>query len=274
MPRSLSGVKTGEFDTLEVSEKITANDLETQGVFSHTGSTPAEFDKLTVGAAEANEGLLTVNGNIACSTITTTGLEAPLTFNLSDGSSTVYNGGAARSVTIPASVTLPTFRTMTLKHGATTIGTFDPVGGSSPSLVVTRSLTASLTHATAQSVDINDSPSLLSSGFGLSLGTLASNTKVKVDVQLCVSNPTSSTEEFFVALTTSRTSFASHHVRKFFHRSPPDDIAVAHFSVVLTLSGTVNIGVAVDTKDEEYGVVVQYGGDFPDVILTATIVDA
>ncbi len=42
---------------------------------------------------------------------------------------------------------------------------------------------------------------------------------------------------------------------------------------MLTLSGTVNIGVAVDTKDEEYGVVVQYGGDFPDVILTATLVD-
>ena len=271
MGRSLSGIRSGEFDTLEVSDKVTANDLETQGAFSHTGSTPAEFDQLTVGTAPANEGLLTVNGNIACSAITTTGLEAPLTFNLSDGSTTVYNGGTSRSVTIPAS--LPTFRTMTLKHGATTIGTFDPVGGSSPSLVVPRSLTATLTHATAQTVNINDSPSLLSSGFGLSLGTLASNTRVKVDIQMCVSNPTSSTEEFFVALTTSKTSFASHHVRRFFHRSPPDDIATAHFSALLTLSGTVNIGVAVDTKDEEYGVVVQYGGDFPDVILTATIVD-
>ena len=271
MPRSLSGVKSGEFDTLEVSDKMTANDLEMQGVFTHTGSTPAEFDRMTVGTATANEGLLTVNGNIACSAISTSGLEAPLTFTLSDGSTTVYNGGTARSVTIPAS--LPTFRTMTLKHGLTTVGTFDPVGGSSPSLVVPRSLTATLTHATAQTVNINDSPSLLSSGFGLSLGTLASNTRVKVDIQMCVSNPTSSTEEFFVALTTSKTSFASHHVRKFFHRSPPDDIATAHFSALLTLSGTVNIGVAVDTKDEEYGVVVQYGGDFPDVILTATIVD-
>ena len=47
MGRSLSGIKSGEFDTLEVSDKVTVNDLETQGVFSHTGSTPAEFDKLT-----------------------------------------------------------------------------------------------------------------------------------------------------------------------------------------------------------------------------------
>ena len=271
MGRSLSGIKSGEFDTLEVSDKVTANDLETQGAFSHTGSTPAEFDQLTVGTAPANEGLLTVNGNIACSAITTTGLEAPLTFNLSDGSTTVYNGGTSRSVTIPAS--LPTFRTMTLKHGLTTIGTFDPVGGSSPSLVVPRSLTATLTSDTAQTANVNDTPALLHSGFGLSLGTLASNTKVKVDVQMCVSNPTSSTEEFFVALTTSKTSAASEYVRTFAKKLNPDDLKIVQLSAMLTLSGTVNIGVAVDTKDEEYGVVVQYGGDFPDVLLTATLVD-
>ena len=74
MGRSLSGIKSGEFDTLEVTDKMTANDLETQGVFTHTGSTPAEFDRMTVGTAPANEGLLTVNGNIACSAISTSGL--------------------------------------------------------------------------------------------------------------------------------------------------------------------------------------------------------
>ena len=31
MPRSLSGVRSGEFDTIEVTEKMTAQDLETQG---------------------------------------------------------------------------------------------------------------------------------------------------------------------------------------------------------------------------------------------------
>ena len=90
MPRSLSGVKTGDFDTLEVSDKITAQDLETQGSFSHTGSTPAEFDQLTVGTSPANEGLLTVNGSIACGSISSTGLEAPLTFTLPDDSTIVY----------------------------------------------------------------------------------------------------------------------------------------------------------------------------------------
>ena len=273
MPRSLSGVKTGEFDTLEVSETMTANDLEAQGNFSHTGDTPAEFDKLTVGTAPANEGLLTVNGRIACGTIASTGLEAPLTFTLPDDSTTVYNGGTARSVSIPAAVSLPTFRTMTLKHGATTIGTFDPVGGANVSLVVPRSLTATLTSATTQTVNVNDSPSLLHSGFGLSLGTLASNTKVKVDVQMCLSNPTSSTEEFFVALTNSKTSHTTNYVRKFAKMLKPDDVKIVQVSAMLTLSGTANLGVAVDTKDEEYGVVVQYGGDFPDVILTATLVD-
>ena len=136
-----------------------------------------------------------------------------------------------------------------------------------------RSLTATLTSDTTQTTNVNDTPALLHSGFGLSLGTLASNTKVKVDVQMCVSNPTSSTEEFFVALTTSKTSTASEYVRKFAKKLNPDDLKIVQLSAMLTLSGTVNIGVAVDTKDEEYGVVVQYGGDFPDVLLTATLVD-
>ena len=284
MPRSLSGVKSGVFDTLEVSEtvqlsdlhtsgKIVAQDLETQGSFSHTGSTPAEFDQLTVGTSPANEGLLTVNGSIACGSISSTGLEAPLTFTLPDDSTVVYNGGTARAVTIPAPVSLPTFRSLTLKHGQTTVGTFDPVGATNASLVVPRSLTATLTSATTQTVNVNDSPSLVHSGFGLSLGTLASNTKVKVDVQMCLSNPTSSTEEFFVALTTSKTSHATNYVRKFAKMLKPDDLKIVRFSAMLTLSGTANIGLAVDTKDEDYGVVVQYGGDFPDVILTATLVD-
>ncbi len=273
MPRSLSGVKSGDFDTLEVSDKMTTNDLETQGTFSHTGSTPAVFDQMTVGTAPANEGLLTVNGNIACSAITTTGLEAPLTFTLPDDSTTVYNGGTARTVTIPAPVSLPTFRTMTLKHGAATVGTFDPVGSVNPTLVVPRTVTATLTSDTAQTANVNDSPALVYSGFGVTLASLQSGTKVKVDVQMCVSNPTSSTEEFFVALTTSKTSAASEYVRTFAKNLKPDDLKIVQLSAMLTLSGTVNIGVAVDTKDEEYGVVVQYGGDFPDVILTATIVD-
>ena len=273
MPRSLSGVKSGDFDTLEVSDKMTTNDLETQGTFSHTGSTPAVFDQMTVGTAPANEGLLTVNGNIACSAITTTGLEAPLTFTLPDDSTTVYNGGTARTVTIPAPVSLPTFRTMTLKHGATTVGTFDPVGSVNPTLVVPRTVTATLTSDTAQTANVNDSPALVYSGFGVTLASLQSGTKVKVDVQMCVSNPTSSTEEFFVALTTSKTSAASEYVRTFAKKLNPDDLKIVQLSAMLTLSGTVNIGVAVDTKDEEYGVVVQYGGDFPDVILTATLVD-
>ena len=79
MPRSLSGVRSGEFDTIEVTEKMTAQDLETQGRVSHLGNDAAEFRNLQVGTdvgVGANTGLLTVHGNIACSNITTNGLEA------------------------------------------------------------------------------------------------------------------------------------------------------------------------------------------------------
>ena len=50
MPRSLSGLKTGDFDTLEVSDKITAQDLETQGQSTHTGPTLL-FATLKVGSS-------------------------------------------------------------------------------------------------------------------------------------------------------------------------------------------------------------------------------
>ena len=303
MPRSLSGLKTGDFDTLEVSDKITAQDLETQGQFTHTGPT-LQFTTLKVGAEgvldPVSPDVLRIAGGVNCGAITTTGLGAGLTVTLPDGTSSVYNGGAAVAVTIPSSQTLTVLqggstlgaydtttdqtitipapaalRTLTLQQGAATLGTFDPGGGSNQSIAIPTPntvLTSTLTSATARTVNVNDAPSLVHSGFGFSLGTLPANTKVKVDVQMCVSNPTSSTEEFFVALTTSKTSLVTNYVRKFVKKLKPSDLKIVRFSAVLTLTGASSIGLAVDTKDVEYGVVVQYGGDFPDVIMTAEIV--
>ena len=79
------------------------------------------------------------------------------------------------------------------------------------------------------------------SGYGLTLSNLPSNTKVKVDVQMWISNPTSSLEEVFLALTTSKTSLASNYVREVFWEADPDEQGLATYSKVLTLSGTVNI---------------------------------
>ena len=69
MPRSLSGLKTGDFDTLEVS-----------GDFQHTGSTPAGFSGL------ACTGLVQFSGDGA--------LEEKVTFTTSGGS-LVYDGSAS-----------------------------------------------------------------------------------------------------------------------------------------------------------------------------------
>ncbi len=44
MPRTLSGLKTGDFDTLEVVDKF-----EAKGEMVHSGETPPEFRHLKVG---------------------------------------------------------------------------------------------------------------------------------------------------------------------------------------------------------------------------------
>ena len=67
MPRSLSGLKTGDFDTLEVSDKITAQDLETQGQFTHTGPT-LQFATLKVGsspAAPSTPNVMNIDGGLS-----------------------------------------------------------------------------------------------------------------------------------------------------------------------------------------------------------------
>ena len=95
MPRTLSGIKDAEFDTLTVSEALTTQDLETQGTFSHTGLAPAQFDTLNVGSDGDTGVKMTVYGNIACSQITTTGLEAELKFQNQGSTATAqhtYNG--------------------------------------------------------------------------------------------------------------------------------------------------------------------------------------
>ena len=274
--RSLSGLKTAEFDTLDVTDKITAQDLETQGTFAHTGATPAEFDTMTVGTLGNVNSVLTINGSVLCTgDITTTGLHHVLKFAASDGSLlATYDGGAETTFTAPSPPAAAT--PSVLSFGYLDGGTHSPASydtTAARAIKIPRTLTTSLTATTQQSVNISDAPALVKSGFGLTFGSLPTDTKVKVDVQMFIANPTSSTEEFFVALTSSTTAVSPHHAREVVWQASPDEIGLVQYSKVLTLSGAASIGLAVDTKDQEYGCYVYYGGDFPDVILSATVVD-
>ena len=77
-----------------------------------------------------------------------------------------------------------------------------------------------------------------------------------------------------MALTTSKTSHASNYVRDIFWEADPNEMGLATYSKVLTLSGTVNIGLALDSKDDAAsGLRVILGDFYPDVVMTATIVD-
>jgi hypothetical protein len=307
MPRSLSGVRSGEFDTIEVTEKMTAQDLETTGRFQHTAddaNLPAEFSYLNIGETGDTGVRLKVFGNLEVTGATTTsGLEAALTFKASDGTvletydggltkdfdnfqlpaptapSTLtfkasdgtvletYDGGLTKDFQLPAPTTPST---LTLKQGTATLGTYSTTD---TTITVPTPIVATLTHGNTQTIDIDDNPSLVYSGYGLTLTNLPSNTKVKVDVQMWVDNTTSTKEEVFVALTTSKTSFSTNYTREVVFVLQPNTQKLATYSKVLTLSGTCDIGLAVDTKDPETGVFIKLGGGFPDVIMSATEVD-
>eukprot|EP01046_Picozoa_sp_COSAG06_P064704 COSAG06_NODE_15578_length_1060_cov_2.845994_2_plen_175_part_00 len=157
-----------------------------------------------------------------------------------------------------------------MKQGTATLGTYSTTD---TTITIPTPIVATLTHGNTQTIDIDDNPSLVYSGYGLTLTNLPSNTKVKVDVQMWVDNTTGTKEEVFVALTTSKTSFSTNYTREVVFVLQPNTQKLATYSKVLTLSGTCDIGLAVDTKDPETGVFIKLGGGFPDVIMSATEVD-
>jgi hypothetical protein len=220
MPRSLSGVRSGEFDTIEVTEKmtaqdletqgkITAQDLETQGSFSHMGATAPLFSTLKLGPEpEEPQGnvRLVIDGDFKCSNLVTTGIEKTVTFTLADGVTTkTYDGSADVTLTATemtptpttpkkltvtrggnsyksyntladTTINIPVLPTLTLKQGTATLGTYSTTD---TTITVPTPIVATLTHGNTQTIDIDDNPSLVYSGYGLTLTNLPSNTKVK-----------------------------------------------------------------------------------------------
>ena len=280
MPRSLSGVRSGEFDTIEVTEKMTAQDLETTGRFQHTAddaNLPAEFSYLNIGETGDTGVRLKVFGNLEVTGATTTsGLEAALTFKASDGTVLErYDGGSTKDFQLPAP-TAPS--TLTIKQGTTTLGTYDTTGSDTTITIPTppRPTVASLTHSSDQSATVTETTTLLMSGYGLTLTPTAS-TSYLIEVQVFGQNSTANndSEELTLTLTTDTESVSNHHAADtiFFAKSGKQ---LLKYQTVLTLvSGTHEVGLAFHTEDDDDGnnVSLLFGGDFPDVIMSATEVD-
>jgi hypothetical protein len=298
MPRTLSGLKTGEFDTIDVSESINTHNLQTTGQFSHTGSTPAEFDTMTVGPDGGSGVKLTVNGNIACSQMTTTGLEAELTFQHTGDTATAahtYNGGTARSID---------FGKLTLTKGGATVGQYLPLSASDTTLnipetsipalealtvkhrdgtanvsydgTVARTIhiprlqVASLTSGSTVAFNIPETAAVISSGFGITLAPAAS-TSYLIEVQCWCENNTTNSETITLVLSQSKTGASPVHASHLvFEGKAAHNLVV--FRKVLTLAaGTHQVGLAFHTEDDGDGdnCHVYYGGEYPDVVMTA-----
>ena len=302
MPRSLSGVREGEFDTIEVTEKMTTSDLETTGRFQHTANDanrPAEFSYLNIGETGDTGVRLRVFGSLEVTGATTTsGLEAALTFKDSDGTVIeTYDGGEVKDFQLPTPATpstltfkdsngsvletyngsstkdfqLPATSTLTLQHGSTSVGTYSTAD---QTLTIPRTVVASLTKSDSNGVVVGESTVLLQSGFGFTL-TPTATTSYLIQVQVYVDNSTANNEELTLTLTNDTESFNNHHIADtiFFGKSGKQLI---NYRTVLTLSsGTHEVGLAFHTEDDNDGnnVYLLFGGDYPDVVMSATIVD-
>eukprot|EP01046_Picozoa_sp_COSAG06_P022954 COSAG06_NODE_1804_length_8360_cov_8.543155_3_plen_266_part_00 len=245
--------------------------------------------------------VLAVDGNIACSTITTSGLEKPLTFNLPNNQQIEYDGGTARQVTIPPTpatpstltvtrggnpyqtydttadrtIDIPVLPTLTLKHGSTTVGTYST---SDQTLVIPRPITATLTHSSAQTIAVPEQtylltyPTLLYSGYGL---TLPAGTYL-VEVSFYLENLSSTTDTLTIALTQSKTAVTSTYVKDQMYIAKEDSHTV-NYRAVITLASQGDVGLAFQTEDDATddgdNIKVRFGGTYPDVIMSATLVD-
>jgi len=337
MPRTLSGLRTGEFDTLEVS-----------GQMIHSGEAAAQFRRLKVGDGPdepTDSTVLMVDGDIQCTGIVSSDgslFDKALTFSRTSGTDwtedIVYDGGTAVTIKIPTPPDSP--RLLTINHGSNPLGTYDTTGNTTIDIpeadtphtltitqgvstlgtydtTVTKSIdipepeepdsphtltvqqgaapamntydsTADVTitipkiyhdvlgGGSSSSASIGNSAALVSSGFGVSLASLPSDSKVLVEVQMYLENQDSyQTHAFYVNLTQSKTSATSTHDREFVASVPSNKATLVRYSKVLTLSGSVDIGLAMDLSGYPYPgstVAAYWGAHYPDLLLTATVI--
>eukprot|EP01045_Picozoa_sp_COSAG04_P009285 COSAG04_NODE_533_length_12959_cov_8.218497_15_plen_341_part_00 len=340
MPRTLSGLRTGEFDSLEVS-----------GQMIHSGEDAAQIRRLKVGDGPdepTDSTVLMVDGDIQCTGILSSDgslFDKPLTFSRTSGTDWTedinYDGGTAVTVKIPTPPDSPRLltitqgvsilgtynttaistidipepeepdspRLLTITQGVSTLGTYNTTAtstidipepeepdsphtltvqqGAAPAMN-TYDSTADVTitipkiyhdvlgGGSSSSASIGYSAALVSSGFGVSLASLPTNSKVLVDVQMYLENQDSyQTHAFYVNLTQSKTSATYTHDREFVASVPSNKATLVRYSKVLTLSGSVDIGLAMDLTGYPYpGVTVAayWGANYPDLLMTATVI--
>ena len=109
MPKSLSGLVTGEFDDIETQNVVVTNLLHTKGDLRFSGTNPANFDHLKLGPLDDPVAtVLTVDGNV-----TLTNNNNALIENLvfTGGTTASYDGTHPKTVAIPV---MPTLRSLTI----------------------------------------------------------------------------------------------------------------------------------------------------------------
>jgi hypothetical protein len=271
MPRTLSGLRTGEFDTIDVSDSINTQNLQTTGLFSHTGSVPAQFDKMSVGPADSTDTNLVVTGAVSCGGLTTAGLASSVKFQNVGSAATAaqtYDGGADRTIE---------FAKLTLSKGGQTLGPYSVLGADQTLTIPETSIPAfpvsyhaSLTNASVQSFSVDETATLISSGFGLTL-TPSASTSYLVEVQCWCENDTSNSETLTLTLTQSKTSAAAAHDSSAVFEGKGSKALVVYRKVLALSAGTHQIGLAFNTEDDDNGdnCLVYYGGEYPDVVMTA-----
>jgi hypothetical protein len=173
-------------------------------------------------------------------------------------------------------IDIPVLPTLTLKQGTATLGTYSTTDTTITVPTPPRPTMASLTHSSDQSATVSETTTLLMSGYGLTLTPTAS-TSYLIEVQVFVQNSTANnnSEELTLTLTTDTESVSNHHAADtiFFAKSGKQ---LLKYQTVLTLaSGTHEVGLAFHMEDDDDGnnVSLLFGGDFPDVIMSATEVD-
>ena len=279
MPRSLSGLKTGDFDSLDVS-----------GDFQHTGSTPAGFSGL------ACTGLVQFSGDGA--------LQEKVTFT-TNGVDQIYDGSASISVPIPP---LPSAdKTLTVTQGSATLGTYNPTSSSAdvtinvPPVPVPKVLTltydpgigvttydttvartvyipvpqtVSLQHSSQQTVAVTETETLLFSTFGLTF-TPPVTQKYLIEVQMTLQNNSATdAEQVTLSLSPSLTSVGSPLATDLIFVAKNTTQLVQYKTVITLAAGSaINIGLTLKSETEVATsdlAKVLFGGSYPDIVMVAT----
>ena len=251
------------------------------GTYDTTGNTTIDIPEadtphtLTITQGVSTLGTYNTTGD---TTINIPEPDSPHLLTITQGVSTLgtYNTTATSTIDIPEPEEPDSPRTLTVQQGAApAMNTYDSTAD--VTITIPKIYHDVLGGGSSSSASIGNSAALVSSGFGVSLASLPTNSKVLVDVQMYLENQDSyQTHAFYVNLTQSKTSATYTHDREFVASVPSNKATLVRYSKVLTLSGSVDIGLAMDLSGYPYPgstVSAYWGAHYPDLLMTATVID-